>query len=153
MARHQASIRFWWDGCCEPVNPGGHATYGVFVEQNRKQILAESKYVGHGPKMSNNVAEYSGFVRALEFLLDKGLQNRKIVGRGDSKLVIEQVQGNWRVNGGLYYPYYLRAVELFPQFTKLTLVWVPRDQNEKADELSKAVLKERNITLRIQPEE
>ena len=150
-------IEFWWDGCCEPVNPGGHAAYGTHIERDGEVLLSESGYCGHGPEMSNNVAEYSGFIRALEFLLEKGLQKEKIHGRGDSNLVVRQQFPDengvyWRMRGGMYIPYAKKAKQLVPKFRRLTAEWIPRDQNDKADELSKQVLKNKRVEFRIQPE-
>ena len=68
-------IECYTDGCCEPVNPGGYAAYGVYIREQAginlwNVMLQESKIFiprkGHEKETSNNVAEYSGFLRALE---------------------------------------------------------------------------------------
>ncbi len=48
------------DGLCEPVNPGGTATFGYVIRDDSGSILAsKSGIVGKGPTMTNNVAEYT----------------------------------------------------------------------------------------------
>ena len=143
-------VEVWYDGCCEPVNPGGHAACGVLIRCNGKTLLQESRYIGHGPRMSNNVAEYSGILAALEYLLQAGLTRHRVTLRGDSMLSVRQMSGEWRVRGGLYLPYWQRARELAGQFPDISFVWIPREENSEADALSKAGLKEKGIQFHIQ---
>lgn len=146
-------ITAWFDGACEPRNPGGHASYGALVRVGGETVLAESGYIGHGPRMSNNVAEYSGAIVVLRKIAE--LDGVADV-RGDSRLVIEQLTGRWRVRteGGLYVPYYREAAAILAPIRKrVRLRWIPREQNAEADALSKAVLKERGVTFRLQREE
>ena len=144
-------IRFWFDGCCEPVNPGGHASAGTHVEQDGVVLLSEGHYIGEGPEMSNNVAEYTAFLRGLEFLLARGLNGEPIFCQGDSNLVIQQVFGTWKIHQGLYVPLAMRAKQLAEQFPHITAKWIPREQNDICDRLSKQPLLDRGVTFRIQP--
>ena len=145
-------IEFWWDGVCEPVNPGGHCAYGTHIERDGEVLLSESGYIGHNPNTSNNVAEYSGFIRALEFLKERGLHREPIHARGDSNLVVQQVQHKWKIHAGFYVPLAERARVLIEDFPRIRVEWIPREQNGKADMLSKQVLLERGVIFRIQPE-
>lgn len=149
-------IEAWFDGCCEPVNPGGTASYGavVFIGGKRTWDCSEIFFSEKGKEKctSNNVAEYSGFIAILEYLKASGLQNESITIYGDSMLVIEQMRDNWKIRKGHYKPLALKARDLVKQFKKLKLQWIPRDKNEIADELSKAELKKAGIEFRIQPE-
>jgi ribonuclease HI len=151
-------IEAYFDGACEPKNPGGHASWGAVVYLNGGEVWARSGYVGHGPTMSNNVAEYSGLIALLEHLTGSTLFavitcQVPVTIRGDSKLVVMQMKGLWHVKRGLYTPYYRQAVLLARAFADgaLKFEWVPREQNERADELSKDVLVERGVRFRIQP--
>ncbi len=91
------------DGLCEPVNPGGVATYGLVVyDRNMVKVHEESKFVGKGDGMSNNVAEYSGLVALLEYLIQNDVHGNISV-KLDSKLVVEQMAGKWKVKNGLSY--------------------------------------------------
>lgn len=145
----------FFDGCCEPVNPGGHAAFGAVVLIDGEKVFEASEYVGHGPKMSNNVAEYSGCIAVLKHLIERedfNEKNQPVLIRGDSKLVVMQLTKRWRVKRGLYVPFYHEAANLFAQFGVARLEWIPRDENSIADELSKRVLKERRVEFRLQKE-
>ena len=149
-------IEAWFDGVCEPTNPGGHAAYGALMRRNGKVFWQVARHVGHGPKISNNVAEYAA-VLAILYRLEESQEVREIVIRGDSKLVINQLGGRWRARRGLYLPFYRRAKVLTKTIQKscggnLKFEWVPRDQNGECDQLSKQVLRDMGIEFRLQPE-
>lgn len=144
-------ITSFFDGACEPKNPGGTASYGAVVFYNRVRIWDCSEiYV---PKVSgqtsNNVAEYLGFISILKLLKDRELDNTDALISGDSKLVIEQMSGNWRISAGLYIPFATEAAMLLSRFRKKPeLKWIPREKNTIADDLSKACLVKVGITPR-----
>lgn len=58
------------DGACEPVNPGGTASYGVVVKSDGVTIFTDSAVVGSGLAISNNVAEYSGLLAFLKWYIE-----------------------------------------------------------------------------------
>jgi ribonuclease HI len=69
-------------------NPGP-AGYGVYVTDNHKQKLAElSQYLG---EQTNNVAEYSGLIAALEWAVKNGHRAVQVV--SDSELMVKQLRG------------------------------------------------------------
>lgn len=143
-------LEAYFDGVCEPVNPGGHAAYGAVLLRDGQKVWEDAGYCGSGPNMSNNVAEYSGVASVLERLQS---EHELCLIRGDSKLVIMQLRREWKVNGGLYMPFYQRAKALYePICERVAFEWVPRDQNAICDVLSKGVLHERGIKFRIQRE-
>jgi len=136
------TVTVYFDGLCEPHNPGGIATYGFVVYVNGEKVHEGHGVVGEGKGMSNNVAEFSGLAAALEWLLVRGYQKDKIVVRGDSQLAINLINGVWSARGGLYYPYYLKATELASKFSNISFEWVPRARNEEADDLSRKAYEE-----------
>lgn len=148
-------IEGWFDGCCEPRNPGGHGSWGALLKKNGRVIWKSQGYCGFGPTISNNVAEYSGFIALLQ---EAQNQFGDLIIRGDSKLVVCQIGGSWKIHGGLYVPFYWEAKalwkyqELFRKGCRLTIEWIPRDDNSECDVLSKGVLHERGIEFRIQPD-
>ncbi len=145
-------IKCWFDGVCEPKNPGGHGAYGTHIQFGSDESLNRGVYVGQGDAISNNVAEYKGFISILEILI-AGKRNREpIIIRGDSKLVIEQMSGRWRMRQGIYLPFAYEAQKLFKKFKKTALEWIPRDENMICDKLAKDVLRNKGIKFRIQPE-
>jgi ribonuclease HI len=142
-------IEAWFDGATEPVNPGGHSAWGAAVRVDGQFVFREGGYVGFGPKMSNNVAEYAAFMEAVSQCLK---YPGPVVIRGDSKLVINQMNRKWRAKAGLYKPFYEQARLLWAKLApRARLEWVPRERNEVCDGLSKGVLLARGIAFRIQP--
>jgi ribonuclease HI len=143
-------IEAWFDGVAEPVNPGGHGAWGGVVRVDGVTVFEKGGYIGHGKHISNNVSEYSAFIAvATEILKHPGVA----IIRGDSKLVINQINGTWNVNGGLYLPFYEKARTLWAKLKhRAQLTWVPRDENDVCDYLSKKELHDRGVKFRIQPE-
>jgi ribonuclease HI len=92
----------YFDGACEPVNPGGMAAYGAVIIQDGQHIWECSKLFypeqGKEDQTTNNVAEYCGLIAVLEHLIDLGAQHEPIMVYGDSKLVIQQMFGQWKLN-------------------------------------------------------
>src|SRR3989441_41173 len=131
------------DGLFEPVNPGGTATFGYVIRDDSGSILAsKSGVVAKSPATSSNVAEYAVLCEALEFLLKKNRENSSIEVRGDSALVMNQMSDKWKFRKGLYREKYQEAVRLRAQFTDLRFLWIPREENEEADELSREAYEE-----------
>ena len=155
MKIKKSVIEVWYDGACEPRNPGGTASYGVIIKDGNKVLFEESKIVGSGEKMSNNVAEYSGAISGLKWLLENGFVKRPILVRGDNKMSVEQMAGNWKVKtwDGLYVPFWREAIGLVKRFKRIEFRWIPREQNGEADEISKRALKESGVKFMIQPED
>lgn len=145
----------YFDGACEPINPGGTASYGVVVFRgvggipDYKTRLWEDYAVCQESGTSNNVAEYAGFNAALDWFLNwEGTREPTII-RGDSKLVIEQMNGHWQIRNGLYKPLALICREKLKEFvTKPAIEWIPREKNTEADRLSKKALEEIGIKPR-----
>jgi len=134
----------YFDGLCEPINPGGVATYGFVAYDRRKQMAVGYGLVGAGmlgDNVSNNIAEYTGIVKGMESLLAAGLCGKLEV-RGDSQLAIRQLQGLYSVRAPRLMPLHSRVVELAKGFRSVTYKWVPRDLNDAADALSRKALEE-----------
>ena len=89
-----------------------------------------------GDNVSNNFAEYSALVAALNELLRRGL-TKDVTIRSDSKLLVNQMIGKWKRKKGGYLEKYEEASELAKKFERLTLVWIPREDNSEADLLSR----------------
>lgn len=156
--KKKSTITCYFDGCCEPVNPGGTASYGAVIFRDDKRIWECSKIFypqkGKERETSNNVAEYLGFTAILEYLLEHKLEKESITIYGDSNLVIQQMQGNWRIKQGYYVPIAKNAKSILARFKKQpVLQWIPREENDIADELSKAELIKAGVKFMIQPED
>lgn len=147
--KSRALIEGWFDGCTEPINPGGHSAYGIAINVDGQPVCRRGGYVGVGKGMSNNVAEYCGFIAALEEAIK---YQGPIVLRGDSLLVVKQISGKWDAHFGAYLPYYEKAKALWGKHSaRARVIWIPREKNTICDALSKRVLSDRGIVFRIQP--
>jgi len=129
-------IEAYFDGLCEP-NPGGVATYGFVIKRDGKKIDE-----GHGlagtpktPQATNNVAEYTGLIKALEWLVAHKTKGPVIV-RGDSDLIVRQVKGEYKVKSGLLAPLHAQVRELLEELPDLRLEWIQRERNVEADRLT-----------------
>ncbi|MGC4111538.1 MAG: bifunctional RNase H/acid phosphatase [Nocardioides sp.] len=119
-------------------NPGP-AAYGALVKDaDTGQVLAEDgTTIGVA---SNNVAEYRGLIAGLtmaaEVAPDAALEVRM-----DSKLVVEQMSGNWKIKHPDMKPLALQANRLVTARPgPTTYTWVPREQNKHADRLANEAL-------------
>ena len=112
-------------------NPGP-AAYGCLVKdaQTNEVLFKEGKTLGI---TTNNVAEYSGLVAALvaAHQIDP---NAQIEVRMDSKLVVEQMSGNWKIRHENMKGLVEKARNAFAQ-SQVKYVWVPREDNLEADTL------------------
>lgn len=130
----------WFDGACGPINSGGTATFGAMIkDKNSTVLLREHGLAGTGRAMSNNVAEYAGVLHVLRYLACHPLG--RVTVRGDSNPVTNQLNGKWRVRKGLYLAIAMEAKELLARLKglgwQISLRWIPREQNEECDALSK----------------
>lgn len=130
-------IRVNCDGLCEPVNPGGTACYGWIAYKDKEKVAEDCGVICSGPEATNNIAEYTAVIRALEWLLANGYEKEAIEICSDSQLCIYQLQGIYSVHSPRIRPLYRKACELANRFKNLRFRWVPREQNEEADALSR----------------
>jgi ribonuclease HI len=128
-------ITIYFDGLCYPKNPCGVAAYGYIVYRDDKPIWRGFGTVGEGRGMTNNVAEYEGLMAAAQWIVDEGI-NEKILIKGDSQLVIKQMKGEYRVNSATSKKYVPEIKRLLAG-KEVSFSWVPREENEEADELSR----------------
>jgi ribonuclease HI len=143
-------IKVYVDGLCEPINPGGIATYGYVFKGD---INGEWRgFVGQGKGMSNNVAEYAGLIQALQRLSRLNAYHKEIIVHSDSTLLVNQMSGKMRVRKGLYVPYYKMARNLSTTFSSLNFIHIPREQNTEADELSRDAYVEVRESRNIKPD-
>jgi ribonuclease HI len=132
-------VRVHFDGACQPPQ-GGIATYGFTVEGEGLDFEDGGLAVPPGSeRATNNVAEYVGAIRALEHLRARGFQGSVTV-LGDSQLIIRQMNGEYEVRTPHLLPYHERLGQLSREFTQVQFGWVPREENTRADELSKRAL-------------
>lgn len=131
-------------------NPGP-AAYGALIKDaDTGRVLAEEgTTIGVA---SNNVAEYSGLIAGLR-MAEEVAPEADIEVRMDSKLVVEQMSGRWKIKHPDMRPLAMEANRLAPFGT--TYTWVPRELNKHADRLANEALDgiRSGVTLRADPEE
>lgn len=126
------------DGSCEPVNPGGNLGWGFIIKKAGETIASYFDFREASPENSNNVAEYMALNDALLWLIKEKLNDQIILILSDSMLVVSQMNGWWRIKSGLYKEYALTCQGLIKNYFKnIRFQWIPREQNEEADKLSK----------------
>ncbi|MBT9146551.1 MAG: Ribonuclease H [Syntrophomonadaceae bacterium] len=125
------------DGLCEPVNPGGTATYGWVAYRDGQKIAEECAVVCVGSGATNNVAEYAAIIAALRWLSDNAYASEKTELRSDSQLCINQLQGQWDVNSPRLMLLHKEALSLSKRFPRINFRWIRREQNKVADALSR----------------
>lgn len=135
----------------EPHNPGGNIGMGAVIFKDGVQIDSYSDFKKADWGNSNNVAEYRAFMWLMVRLTHMAYFSMPIKIFGDSKLVICQMSGAWKIKNGRYVETALRCREMIRVFKNIQLEWIPREQNSYADELSKGQLIKNNVQFKIQP--
>jgi len=116
-------------------NPGP-AGFGVYIQDATGGVLAElSQYLG---KRTNNFAEYSALLAALEFAIAKGHGSLRVV--SDSELMVKQIKGQYRVNSPELRPLYEEAKRRITQLQRFQIQHVLRDKNKHADRLANVAM-------------
>ena len=117
--------------------PGRRRVLRLGRVQGRREVGLRCGVVCSGPTATNNVAEYAAVIDALRWLLEEGLTDERVTLRSDSQLVIFQLSGTHAVRSPRVRPLYLEARRLASAFRNLDFRWVPREQNQEADALSR----------------
>lgn len=113
-------------------NPGPAGYGAVVIDAATGETLAErAEYIGIA---TNNVAEYRGLVAGLRAAHELEPTARVRV-RMDSKLVVEQMSGRWKIKHPDMKPLAAEAARVFPP-SQITYEWIPREQNKHADRLA-----------------
>ncbi|KAA0023187.1 bifunctional RNase H/acid phosphatase [Antrihabitans cavernicola] len=113
-------------------NPGAAGYGAVVLAADDRVVLAERKdSIGTA---TNNVAEYRGLIAGLTAAAELGA--REVDVRMDSKLVVEQMSGRWKIKHPDMIPLADEARLLVRQFARVGFTWIPRAQNSHADRLA-----------------
>ncbi|MCF7907622.1 MAG: ribonuclease HI family protein [Candidatus Omnitrophica bacterium] len=112
-------------------NPG-KSGIGYLIYKDGKCIKKESIYLGI---QSNNFAEYMALIFSLTDLVDMKASEVQVF--SDSKLVCEQIKGNFKVKNQNIYSLYVLAKNLIEKLDKFTITHIDREKNHEADKLAK----------------
>jgi ribonuclease HI len=117
-------------------NPGA-AAYAYVIARDGKLLFEEAGCLG---QMTNNQAEYTALVKALEHALELGSDQRLLI-HSDSELLVKQMNGEYRVKNEELRDLYEQAQRLVRRFTgPVTIRHVRRGQNSRADALCNEAL-------------
>jgi ribonuclease HI len=124
----------FFDGCSK--NNPGLSGAGAVIYQNNIEIYTKSFFVGKNA--TNNVAEYTGLIIGLQEAVKQNIKNLTV--KGDSLLVIKQMNGHYKVNSSNIIPLYNTAKSFEKHFDKVSYLHVYRNENKRADYLSNKAL-------------
>ncbi|WP_299266323.1 ribonuclease HI [Halorientalis sp.] len=119
----------YFDGAARG-NPGP-AAVGWVVVTNEGIVTEGGERVG---RATNNQAEYEALTKSLEVARDLGFDTLEV--RGDSELIVKQVRGEYDANDPQLREHRVTVRELLAGFDDWTLTHVPREINQRADELA-----------------
>lgn len=133
--------KLYTDGACR--GNGGIdslAGAGAIIYDKDDNILAEiSEFLGKGK--TNNIAEYRAMLLGLERSLDLGINTIYIY--TDSKLIVKQVKGEWRVKDFKLIPLHKELKDLLKKFEEWDITHIYRNYNKEADKLANLAIDNR----------
>lgn len=133
-----SSLQIYCDGGSRS-NPGpsglGVAGYYIDVDSNKECIYEKGVFLEN---CSNNFAEYLALIHGLNYAMQSDYKNIEFY--SDSKLIVEQVNGRWKVKSCDLKDLALSAMNRIQQLRKhgcqVTVTWIPREKNVHADSLA-----------------
>lgn len=124
-------IKIYIDGAS--IGNPGKSGIGYLIYRGSELLGKRSVYLGI---QSNNFAEYMALIFPLIDAI--GQNQRKVRVFSDSKLVCEQVKGNFKVKNKNIYPLFVLAKNLISKLDSFEITHINRENNREADELAKA---------------
>ena len=119
-------------------NPGPSAIGATIKDEQGKLIARISQRIGWA---TNNQAEYKAIIAALEEAAKLGAKQVDI--SSDSQLVVRQISGEYRVKKAGLKPLYQQVKKLQSLLDGFTITYIPRQQNQEADNLANMALRAR----------
>ena len=110
----------------------GPVTAACIVELSDGSVVQAVRRFDQG---THNTAEWHALILGLRLALTHG--ERDVVVKGDSMLVVKQVNGEWKTKNPALLPLRTEGVELLAQFESSRVKWIPRKENRRADELGR----------------
>jgi ribonuclease HI len=126
------------DGCSKN-NPGPAAIGVVLRDAALKKVATIAEALGEA---TNNEAEYRAVIAGLEKALKLGATQVEV--RSDSELMVNQLNGRYKVKSAGLRPLYLEAAGLLSKFSQVKVGYIPRELNSEADALANDALKKKH---------
>jgi ribonuclease HI len=111
-------------------NPGPAAIGAVLSDGNGEVVAERSETIG---RATNNVAEYRALLAGIELAAENGATELEI--RGDSELVVRQVEGRYKVKDATMRELHAEVKKALQGFDSWSISHVRREQNAEADRL------------------
>lgn len=137
----ETDYKLKFDGCSKS-NPG-LAGAGAVIYRFDKEIASKIEFVGIDK--TNNFAEYRGLIIGLKQSIEMGIKN--IAVEGDSLLIINQMNGVYKVKSDNLIELHNEAKELIKQFDKISFKHIYRENNRRADELSNIAISKQYLDV------
>jgi ribonuclease HI len=119
-------------------NPGPAGCGAVIVDEEGSVIEKHKKFIG---KTTNNVAEYNALILGLS----EAKKFKKVTAircYADSKLIVEQVNGNFKVKNKVLAELHEKVRNLVMELPPVQFFYIPREKNKEADRLANRAIKE-----------
>ncbi|MEK9160930.1 MAG: ribonuclease HI family protein [Patescibacteria group bacterium] len=119
-------------------NPGSAGAGAIVRDEKGIVVYTVSEFLGH---TTNNVAEYTAILRALEGIQDiAGSQTAAVEVNMDSELVVKQMKGEYKIKHPNLKPLAEAVKKLVPSFASVSFSHVRREYNKEADALANAAM-------------
>lgn len=128
-------LEIYIDGSCRG-NGTDKAIGGIGIVSYKDGVKYGALQLRLLESVTNNEAEYTSLIYA--FGLIRGLQDRVII-KSDSQLIVNQVNGKWRVKQDHLKGLCKACREGMKNFSNITLEWIPRAENAEADKLAQEI--------------
>lgn len=125
---------------CDGSIEGGHGVGGWVLKQEDFILASGCVDLGISAEVTNNCAEYAGVIGALEWVSTHAPKKDLLI-HSDSQLVINQMSGNWACNSPLLKKLRAVALEKSSKINSVEYIWIPREQNSLADQVSRSLYK------------
>ncbi len=128
-------------------NPGPAAAGFTLTDSAGSHLQAKALFIG---RATNNVAEYTALVKALEAAKRIGAEQLTVF--SDSELLVRQINGQYKVKSEQIRPLFQQALDLLGQFNSWKVRHVTRDKNKEADKLVNQALNQgRDVEGQVSP--
>ncbi len=134
MSQAKNCLTIYVDGASRG-NPGP-AGIGIVIEDEKG--ITKAKISGYIGETTNNQAEYKALIMGLREAAKLKAEHVDI--RTDSKLLAEQIQGNYKVRNANLRLLFQQVKQLLADFESFTIAFIPRYQNVTADALANKAL-------------
>jgi formyltetrahydrofolate-dependent phosphoribosylglycinamide formyltransferase len=122
-------------------NPGPAAAAFILTDSAGTRLQGKAFFIG---QTTNNVAEYTSMLKALEAAKQIGVKQLTIL--SDSELLVRQINGQYRVKSDQIRPLFQQTIDLLGQFENCKIQHIPREKNKEANKLvNQALNLERNV--------